>query len=105
VRGWGTLRRLRPLEGAFLARPGDTQGARRIARAMARDPRIAQRAMLMHAVGDTDSMYVLLSRAIDARDPDAIWILNSYPVFHPLRKEPRYQQLLEQMGLPAEWRN
>ena len=48
---------------------------------------------------------ILLGRAIDARDPDAIWILNSYPVLHPLRKEPRYQQLLERMGLPAEWRN
>jgi hypothetical protein len=42
--------------------------------------------------------------AIEARDPDTTWILNSFPVLRPLRREPRYQQLLERMGMPKEWR-
>jgi hypothetical protein len=68
------------------------------------DPRLALRALLLHAVGDRDSMYTLFERAIDARDPDAIWILNATPFLRPLRGEPRYQQLLERMGLPENLR-
>jgi hypothetical protein len=71
---------------------------------MDRDPRLAQRALLLHAVGEVDSMYALFERAIDARDPDAIWILNATPFLRPLRGEPRYQQLLERMGLPENLR-
>jgi len=96
---------LQTLEGFILAASGDTAGARRIARAMDRDPRLAQRAILMFAVGERDSMYTLFNQAIDARDPDAIWILNSAPFLRQLRKEPRYQALLERMGLPVEWRD
>jgi serine/threonine-protein kinase len=92
------------LEGFILARSGDAPGARRVLRAMDRDPHLAQRAMLLHAVGDRDSMYALFEHPIDARDPDAIWILNSAPFLRPLRREPRYQRLLERMGLPEEWR-
>lgn len=92
------------LEGYILARSGDTAGARRVLRSLDRDPRLAQRALLLATLGDRDSMYVLFERAIDARDPDAIWILNAAPMLRPLRHEPRYQALLERMGLPENLR-
>jgi hypothetical protein len=62
------------------------------------------RALLLHAVGDRDSMYTLFERAIDARDPDAIWILNSWRTLRPRRQEPRSQRLLPRMGLPESLR-
>ena len=92
------------LEGFILARSGDAAGARRVLRAMDRDPHLAQRAMLLHAMGDRDSMYALFERAIDVRDADAIWILNATPFLRPLRREPRYQRLLERMDLPESLR-
>jgi len=49
-------------------------------------------------------MYTTLERAIDARDSDAIWILNSLPSLRPLRRGPRYQALLGRMGLPEHLR-
>ena len=92
------------LDGYIKVRAGDTAGARAVLRTMDRDPRLAQRALLLHAIGDLDSMYVLFERAIDAQDPDAIWILNAVPPLRPLRHEPRYQALLERMGLPEDLR-
>ena len=92
------------LEGLILARTGDTAGARAVLRSLDRDPRLAQRALLLRALGETDSMYTMFEAAIDARDVDAIWILNSWPSLRPLRQEPRYQRLLERMGLPAHLR-
>jgi len=56
------------------------------------------------ALGERDSMYVMFERAIDAKDPDAIWFLNAIPSLRPMRQEPRYQRLLERMGLPKDWR-
>jgi len=49
-------------------------------------------------------MYSTFARVIDARDPNAIWFLNAAPALRPWRQEPRYQALLERMGLPEEWR-
>jgi len=92
------------LEGFILARSGDLAGARRVLRAMAHEPRLAQRALLLQAVGERDAMYAMFQRAIDARDPDAIWILNATPMLRPLRHEPRYQALLARMGLPEDLR-
>jgi serine/threonine-protein kinase len=92
------------LEGFILARSGDLAGARRVLRVMAHDLHPAQRALLLYAVGERDSMYTMFQRAIDARDPDAIWILNATPMLRPLRHEPRYQALLERMGLPEHLR-
>ena len=66
--------------------------------------RLAQRAVVLAALGDRDSMYVLFERAIDVKDPDALWFLNAIPSLRPFRHEPRYQRLLERMGLPKEWR-
>ena len=70
---------------------------------MSRDPRLAQRGLLSFAVGDTAAMYGLLERAIDARDSDAIWVINAFAPLRSLRRDPRYQRLLERMKLPKEW--
>jgi hypothetical protein len=65
---------------------------------------LAQQALVHAALGDTDSMYVLFERAIDAREPDALWFLNAVPALQRMRSEPRYQALLERMGLPEDLR-
>jgi serine/threonine-protein kinase len=86
------------------AKTGDAAGARRVLREMQKTPRLAQQALVLAALGERDSMYVMFERAIDAKDPDTIWFLNAIPSLRPLRHDPRYQRLLERMGLPEEWR-
>jgi len=95
---------LQTAEAFTMVQAGDTTGARRVLRSMSNDPRLAQRAILHYALGEVDSMYALLARAIDARDSDAMWVVNAYSPLRRLRAEPRYQQLLERMKLPREWR-
>jgi TolB-like protein len=91
----------RPLsEGLIAAVRSDRVGVRRVLAELANDPRFAQRAVLHEALGELDEMYRLLIRAVDARDADALWILNAHPNLYPHRGEPRYQQLLARVGLP-----
>jgi eukaryotic-like serine/threonine-protein kinase len=94
----------RMIDGYVKAKTGDSAGARTLLRAMAGGPQLAQQAVVLAALGERDSMYVMFERAIDAKDPDAIWFLNAIPSLRPMRHEPRYQRLLERMGLPKEWR-
>lgn len=49
-------------------------------------------------------MYALLDRAVAERDPDVLQVMNAVPILHPIRGEPRYQRLLERIGLPADLR-
>jgi len=91
-------------EGYVLARSGDSTGAHRVLRELSREHLSAQQALIYAALGELDSMYVLFERAIDARDTDALWFLNALPALRPMRHEPRYQALLERMGLPEELR-
>lgn len=93
----------RPMEGYVMARSGDTAGARRLQRVLEDDGKLASAALVLAALGDKDRMYTI-GRAIDARDPFAIWYLNALPALRPWRHEPRYQALLARMGLPEEWR-
>ena len=53
----------------------------------------------MRVVGDVDGSYAMWNRAIDARDPDALYTLWSNPSLYPIHKEPRYQQLLARTGV------
>jgi hypothetical protein len=92
------------LDGYVLARAGDTTGARRVLQALSQQGLLAHQALVYAALGEHDSMYALFERAIDAREPDALWFLNAVPALQPLRHEPRYQALLERMGLPEELR-
>jgi serine/threonine-protein kinase len=86
------------------AKTGDAAVARRALREMEKTPRLAQQALVLAALGERDSMYVMFERAIEAKDPDTIWFLNAIPSLRPMRREPRYQQLLVRMGMPKEWR-
>ncbi len=92
------------LEGYILARAGDTTGARRVLHELSGERLLAKQALVYAALGEQDSMYVLFERAIDAREPEALWFLNAMPALRPLRHEPRYQALLARMGLPEELR-
>ena len=92
------------LEGYTMARAGDTTGAYRAQRALERGGNLASAALLLAALGDKDAMYATFERAIDAREPYALWYLNAVPWLRTWRQEPRYQALLERMGLPEEWR-
>ena len=51
-------------------------------------------------LGDIDSAFQWMDRAVDVRDPLVIPIL-SYPFLDPLRADPRYRSLLEKMNLGA----
>ena len=92
------------LDGYAMVRDGDTTGAQRVRRALEREGAFSGAALLLAALGDKDAMYAAFERAIDARDPAAVWYLNAVPMLRPWRQEPRYQALLARMGLPEEWR-
>jgi serine/threonine-protein kinase len=82
------------LEGHLAVAVGDTATARAILARLKNDPRYAQRAWLSRVVGDVDGSYALFNRAIDNRDPDALYTLWSNPWLYQFHNEPRYQQLL-----------
>lgn len=86
-------------EGHLLLAAGDTAGARAVLEAMDGDPRYAQRGWLLRKVGHVDASYAMFARAIEARDPDARWILTSTPPLYPIHLESRYQQLLARMDV------
>jgi len=82
----------------------DTAGVRRALASLDGDPRLAQRGGLLFLAGLKDSAYTMLGRAVDARDPDLLQILNAMPPLYPFRQEPRYQALLARIGLPDRLR-
>lgn len=77
---------------------------RRALAALDGDPRLAQRGGLLFLAGLKDSAYTMLGRAVDARDPDLLQVLNAIPPLYPFRGEPRYQALLAHIGLPERLR-
>jgi hypothetical protein len=87
--------------GMIAAARGDTVAVRRIVRELEGDPRLAQRAGLLYLAGDKDAMYAMFDRAVAARDPDLLMVVNSMPFLYPVSREPRYQALLARVGLPA----
>jgi eukaryotic-like serine/threonine-protein kinase len=87
------------LEGHLHVAAGDTAAARTVLDRLKNDPRHAQRGWLLRAVGDVDGSYAMWNRAIDTRDPDALYTLWSNPSLYAIHAEPRYQQLLERTGV------
>lgn len=56
----------------------------------------------MHLLaGDTPHALDWLERAYESRDPNLPYLL-AYPIYDPLRSEPRFQALVRRMGLPLE---
>ncbi len=90
--------------GMIAAARDDTATVRRMLRELDGDPRLAQRAGLLYMTGNKEAMYVMFDRAIAERDPDILQVANAMPFLYPVRKEPRYQRMLEQIGLPSELR-
>jgi TolB-like protein len=78
---------------------GDLDGVRRVQLELEGDPRFAQRAVIAYLLGDTESTYALLERAVESRDGDVLWVLTSIPYLEPLRGEGRYEELMRRVGL------
>jgi eukaryotic-like serine/threonine-protein kinase len=87
------------LEGHMYVAARDTAAARAVLARLKNDPRYAQRGWLLRVVGDVDGSYAMWNRAIDARDPDALYTLWSNPSLYPIHQETRYQQLLARTGV------
>jgi len=90
--------------GMIAAARGDTVTVKRMLRELDGDPRMAQRAGLLYMTGNKEAMYAMFDRAIAERDPDILQVANAMPFLYPVRKEPRYQRMLERIGLPTELR-
>jgi eukaryotic-like serine/threonine-protein kinase len=91
-------------EGLLASQRSDTAGVQRTLAAMRGDPRLAQWGSLLFLVGQKDSAYAVLNRAVDARDADLLQVLNAMPPLYRFRQEPRYQALLARMGMPERLR-
>jgi eukaryotic-like serine/threonine-protein kinase len=87
------------LEGHMYVAAGDTAAALAVLARLKNDPRYAQRGWLLRVVGDVDGSYAMWNKAIDARDPDALYTLWSNPALYAIHEEPRYQRLLARTGV------
>jgi len=56
-------------------------------------------ARLLFRLGDADQGFVWLQRAVDARDPSLLF-LRIEPDYRDLRRDPRFQHVLDEVGLP-----
>lgn len=50
------------------------------------------------SLGEQDEAWAMLERAFDLRSPWLVHLMRN-PIFDPLRDDPRFQDLLEKMGL------
>ncbi|MFV2071506.1 MAG: tetratricopeptide repeat protein [Thermoanaerobaculales bacterium] len=57
-------------------------------------------AQIHTALGNNDDAFEWLEKAVEARDAD-FFMLRVWPVWDPLREDPRFDDLLRQMGFPA----
>jgi len=85
---------------------GDAHRARDIAErvldsgAGADDPFVVRSASAVYgAMGDNDTAFDLLNRVYE-RNKGALSTLGANPAFDPLRDDPRFDELLERLGLP-----
>lgn len=86
-----------------LARAGEADEARAIAQrldAMAEERYVApyERSFAWVGLGDHDRALDLIEQATESRDAELIWIAVE-PAFDPIRDRPRFQAVLERMGL------
>jgi tetratricopeptide (TPR) repeat protein len=57
--------------------------------------------ILYGALGDADQAFAWLDKAYDERDPELTYVKVPGRRFQPLRADPRFQQLVKRLGLPA----
>jgi tetratricopeptide (TPR) repeat protein len=86
-------------EGLIAGRKGDLATVRKVLKELEGDPRLAQRAGLYHLLGQTDTMYALLNKAVDRRDPDILQVLFATPQMYDLKGDPRHTEILKRLGL------
>ena len=81
-------------------RPGDARKLLERAEAIAATAYVPPSALALGHVGldDWDAAFEWWSRAVEARDP-LIMAIKTYPVFDPVRGDPRYRALLRRMNL------
>ena len=88
-----------------LAHGGRTDEARRMLREIENSPDARNvpdtMATIYTALGDRETAFDLLNRAVSARLPSALW-LKVDPRFAPLQADPRFAALLRQIGFPQE---
>jgi tetratricopeptide (TPR) repeat protein len=80
----------------ILARAGRTEEARELLTRL--PPQMPIRAEVLAALGDRETAFASLFRALDERDS---WLLfvKTEPVFEPLHRDPRWQDVLRRMNL------
>jgi len=81
-------------------RPGDARKLLERAEAIAATAYVPPSALALGHVGldDWDAAFEWWSRAVEARDP-LIMAIKTYPVFDPVRGDPRYRAMLRRMNL------
>ncbi len=92
-------------QGQALAGLGDLDHARRLfaeldALAGQGEAQFTHLAMLAAALGDTDRALTALATALDRREADAAFLAVE-PAFDPLRRDPRFADLLRRLRPPA----
>jgi len=80
---------------------GSPDSARRMFRELGSSGRPFMEATTYALFGDYDKAFELLGKAFDVRDPWVNWI-KVMPQLDPMRSDPRYAELLEHAGIPAE---
>ena len=103
VRQFGTIPMLSAGLGTIYGWAGRTEEARRVLDQLEAAARVAyvspiHRAWVYMGLGETDSAFTWLDRAIDARDPHVLH-LSVKPVYDGLRQDPRFTALLRKMRL------
>jgi len=88
---------------ALMGRTGDAQGVLHDleSRSGPDGPTGTVAAALYAALGDTDRAFEVLQRGVDT-DPSGYLHLPTAPPLDPLRSDPRFDRLLEQMGFPVD---
>jgi DNA-binding SARP family transcriptional activator/Tfp pilus assembly protein PilF len=93
------------LLGVAYARTGRTTEARAISEQLQRADEAApwvalNQAMISAWLGDRDSAFLHLHRAVAMRDPNLPWSIKQNPGYDPLRTDPRFAAILDVIALP-----
>lgn len=89
--------------GAGLAAAGRVSEARHILESLADDARFPRKpcwsiAWVHLGLGEVSEAFAWLARAVEERDPKIVFLRNK-PFWDPLRADPRFDRLLQQMKL------
>jgi TolB-like protein/Tfp pilus assembly protein PilF len=86
--------------GMIACKEGDTHAGTAIADELIGQREIFNAAEIYYMCGDTEKVFALLEQAAEERDP-ALTEMNLSWALAPLRKDPRWHEILKLMGLPV----